>query len=70
MEALHKLDLAIKLLEERVLFFLFFLQNLVGLENRNYWLQIIDVPKFQAQVSVSMVLRKIIEASTVVDLDG
>jgi len=70
METLHKLDLAIELLEDRVLFFGFFLRNLAGLDDRNYWLQIMEVPKFQAKVSISMILREVIEASAVVDLDG
>ena len=71
MEALHKLDLAIELLENRALFFCFFLLNLIGLDNRNYWLMIIEVPKFQAKVGISMVLREVFfEASAVVDFDS
>jgi hypothetical protein len=70
MEALHKLDLVIELLEDRVLFFSFFLRNLTGLDDRNYWLQIMEVPKFQAKVSITMILREVFEASAVVDLDG
>jgi hypothetical protein len=70
MGALHYLDLAIELLIDRALFFCFFLRNLVGLDIRNYWLQIREVSKFQANVSISMVLREVIEASIVIDLDG
>jgi len=70
MEALQKLDLAIELLGDRALFFLFFLRNLSVLGDRNYLLLIREMPKFQAKVSISMVLREVIEASTMVELDG
>ena len=69
MEALHKLDLAIELLENRALFFCFFLLNLIGLDNRNYWLMIIEIPKLQAKVGISMVLREVFKASTVICLN-
>jgi hypothetical protein len=78
MDALVRyLELAIKKLEERVLllwgtllFIFFFLINLTWLDYRNYWLQIREVPQFQAKVSVSMVLREVLEASAVVHLDS
>jgi hypothetical protein len=70
MKALQKLDLAIELLGDRALFFCFFLRKLSGLEDRNNWLLIRKVSKFQAKISISMVLREVIEASTVVGLDG
>jgi hypothetical protein len=70
MEALQKLDLAIELLGDRALFFLFFLRNLSVLGDRNYLLLIREMPKFQAKISISMVLREVIEASTMVELDG
>ena len=69
-EVLHKLDIAFELLVDKTLFFSFFLQILIGLDDRNYWFQITEVPKFQANVSISMILREVIEASTVVDLDS
>jgi hypothetical protein len=70
MKALQKLDLAIELLGDRALFFCFFLRNLSILKDRDYWLQIREIPKFQAKVSISMILRKVIEPTTVVDLDS
>jgi hypothetical protein len=70
MKALQKLDLTIELLGDRALFFYFFLRNLSGQADRNYWLQIRKVPKFQAKVSIPMVLREVIEAPAVIDLDG
>ena len=70
METLYYLELAINLLEERVLFFCFFLQNLTGLDLRNYRLLIREVPKFHAKVSISMVLREVFEALAVVNLDS
>jgi hypothetical protein len=48
MEALHKLDLAIQLLGDRDFFFCFFLRNLSAHQDRNYWLLIREIPKFQA----------------------
>jgi hypothetical protein len=70
MEALQKLNLAIELLGDRALFFCLFLRNLSGQEDWNYWLQIRKFPKFQAKVSISMVLREVIEAPAVIELDG
>ena len=70
MEALHKFDLVIELMEYRVIFFCFFQRNLGGPSDRNYWLHIKEVPQFQAKVSISMILREVIEVSAVVDLNG
>ena len=70
MEALHKLYLAIELLDYRALFFSFFLLNLIGQYDRHYWLLIREIPKFQANVSIPMVLREVIEAYTVIELYG
>jgi hypothetical protein len=70
MEALHKFDLAIVLLEYRTLFFCFFLRNLASHSEWIYWLQIREIPQFQAKVSISMILLEVIEPSAVVDVDG
>ena len=68
MEALHKLYLEIELLGYRNIFFSFFQENLIGVYDRHYWLLIREIPKFQAKVSIPMVLREVIEAFIVVDL--
>jgi len=70
MEALHNLDLAIKLLVDRVLLFCLFLLCATILGGRNYWLRIMEVPKFQAKVSISMVLREDFETLAVAYLDS
>jgi hypothetical protein len=70
METLHYLDLSIKLQEDRVHLFGFFLFCLTFLNVRRYWLRIMDFPKFQAQVSIPMVLLEVIEALPVIDLDS
>lgn len=56
MEALYNLDLAIELLELGAIFFCFFLRYLTGIEHGIYWLQIMEVPKFQANVCILMML--------------
>ncbi len=70
METLYYLELAVNLLIDSLLFFCFFLRNLTGLDLSNYWLQIIEVPKFYAKVRISMVLGEVFEALGVVDLDS
>ena len=70
MEALYYLELAINLQVDRVLFFCFFQHQLIGLDFRGYCLRIREVPKFQAKVSISMVLQKVFEALAVVGLDS
>jgi hypothetical protein len=39
------------------------------LAGKNYWLRIMDVPKFQAKIRISMVLREVFEPLAVVDLN-
>jgi hypothetical protein len=70
MEALYNIDLAIELLELGALFFCFFLRNLTGVEHGIYWLQIMEVSKFQANVCILMMFREIFELFTVIDLDS
>jgi hypothetical protein len=70
MEVLHNLDLAIDLLEVTALFFCFFLRSKTGVQRKIYWLQITEVPKFQANVCISMVLREVFKSSAVIDLDS
>jgi hypothetical protein len=70
MEALHYLDLAIKLLVYRVLLFCLFLLCLTIVGEKTYWLRIMEVPKFQAKVSIPVVLREVFEAFAVADLDS
>ena len=70
MEALHYFDLSIKLQEDRVHLFGFFQFCLTLVDVRKYWLRIMNVPKFQAKVSIPMVLLEVIEALAVIDLDS
>ena len=70
MEALHYLDLAIKLLVDRVLLFCLFLLCLTIIGEKTYWLRIMEVPKFQAKVSIPMMLREVFETLAVADLDS
>jgi hypothetical protein len=58
------------LLVERILLFCLFLLDLTVLVGRNNWLGIMEVPKFQAKISIPVVLRKVFEALAVVDLDS
>jgi hypothetical protein len=69
MEALHYLDLAIKYLVDRVLLFCLFLLCLTIIGEKTYWLRIMEVPKFQAKVSISVVLLEVFETLAVTDLD-
>jgi hypothetical protein len=69
-ETLHQPDLTIKLLEDRVLLFCFFLSCLTELDDGNYWLLIMEVPKFQAKVGIPVVLLEVFEALAVVTLDS
>ena len=70
MGALPYLDLAIKFFVERVLHFFLFLNCLKVLASNNNWVGIMEIPKFQAKVSISVVLPEVFEALTVVDLDS
>ena len=70
MEALHNLDLAIELLDERAAFFSILLRILIGLDDRNDWLQIREISQFQAKVSIPMMLREVFEALAVIALDS
>ena len=70
MEALHYLDLAIKYLVDRVLLFCLFLLCLTIIGEKTYWLRIMEVPKFQAKVSIPMVLLEVFETLAVADLDS
>jgi hypothetical protein len=70
MEALHNLNLAIKYLVYRVLLFCLFLLCLTIIDEKTYWLRIMEVPKFQAKVSIPMMLREVFEAFVVADLDS
>ena len=64
-----KVGIAIDLLEDRALIFIFFLRNLIRGDDRNYWLQIREISQFQAKVSISMVLQEVFETISVIDLD-
>jgi hypothetical protein len=70
MEALNYLELAINLLEDSVLFFCFFLHLQSWLGLRSYRLLVRKIPKFQADVSISMVLGEVFEPLAVVDLNS
>jgi hypothetical protein len=70
MEALNNLDLAIKLLVDRVFIFCLFLLCATILGGRNYWLRIMEVPKFQAKVSVPVMLLEVFEALAMAYLDS
>jgi hypothetical protein len=43
---------------------------MVGLDDWNYWLQIMEVPKFQTKISINMVLLEVFEFFTMIDFDS